>query len=910
MAPRAANPARVTPLDRLRVAAALAVTAVLAAGVAASGTTGGPAVSCRGTAVLDGGWQRLAVPAFPAPAGVRTSGRATAFAVDPRAPFRVVVTDGTSVLASDDGGCTWAAVFVLQGEPSAAVPVSGRTARITSLAVTDRSTAVAVIEDGSGSAVRPRVATGTPGRDGTWQLRDDGLPATGRPGPVSAGAGGSVHLAVEPVAPAPAGGTLPSLPPLPLPTPAAGSPSDPAALYSLPADGGPWRPGLSAAELPGPRVDALAADPSDATVLWLVSAGRLLRSSDAGASATQVDSGLEVVTALAAPAGGLVAFGRRGSGSSVTETRDGGLTWRTGPAPSVRAAAVRPDQPRQVLAATGDDRLVLVALDTGARRDVTPRLAGTPSLTADRGPTPTWEVLSGDLLRFVDPHAGAGPVLVRGLDGPGAPAGAVLRTGVPQLTLPPGRSGSVGLSLSIPPTPTPVDLMLLVDVSRSMTPVIEDLTAGTRAMLATLQAAGVDVQVGLATAGTSPTDGTTDPPVDPTRPGYQQPRTFQLLRPVGPPDTAFFAALDRLRPETVPFSQQAAARQQGQLAALDQLLRGRGIRSQNAGAAPLYDVPPGQVARWRPSDRIRRVLVDATDQGLRDTPRGTPVDAAGRPDPTPVLAGMREQRVLHVGLSNGLDPQAVQDLSRLSRDTGAVAPAGGLDCDGDGRTDLAQGAPLVCTGSTRFTAAVLSAVRALPDVQPLSAVVAKNDLRAQLVGLPRQVDVLRNNVLTASLAVTCPAGGPAGERDVAVRTMLRGDQLARGTVRVRCLPAAAVPPAPGRQPPEAPPLAGPAPGLPTLVVVPAQPAPPPAPAQGQPVVNGQVLQVPVGVTQEQEQVEVALAEQEVAPTEGLAPRSARRDEQGALGVLALGMVGASGAAVALGRRTQAVAATG
>jgi hypothetical protein len=43
------------------------------------------------------------------------------------------------------------------------------------------------------------------------------------------------------------------------------------------------------------------------------------------------------------------------------------------------------------------------------------------------------------------------------------------------------------------------------------------------------------------------------------------------------------------------------------------------------------------------------------------------------------------------------DPSAVGDLEQLAIATGSLAPAGGVDCDGDGMADVPEGDPLVCS---------------------------------------------------------------------------------------------------------------------------------------------------------------------------------------------------------------------
>lgn len=66
-----------------------------------------------------------------------------------------------------------------------------------------------------------------------------------------------------------------------------------------------------------------------------------------------------------------------------------------------------------------------------------------------------------------------------------------------------------------------------------------------------------------------------------------------------------------------------------------------------------------------------------------------------------------------IGMSSGTDGLA--DLQQIAAETNTIAPPGGVDCDGDGVTDIAGGAPLVCvvgTSGEGITAAILASVEA------------------------------------------------------------------------------------------------------------------------------------------------------------------------------------------------------
>jgi Ca2+-binding RTX toxin-like protein len=132
---------------------------------------------------------------------------------------------------------------------------------------------------------------------------------------------------------------------------------------------------------------------------------------------------------------------------------------------------------------------------------------------------------------------------------------------------------------------------------------------------------------------------------------------------------------------------------QSQLAALYQTVTGYG----ETIAAPFANasIPPGQQVHFR--QQATKIILLFTDAGFHN-----PGDAGDLPYPGPTFAQtvsaiQAADPPMVIGISSG--GGGVADLQAMASATGAVAPAGGADCDSDGVVDVAAGAPLVCATS-------------------------------------------------------------------------------------------------------------------------------------------------------------------------------------------------------------------
>lgn len=790
-------------------------------------------VACAGAAVR-GSWQELPVGSWPAPEGVTAKREATAYAVDPVDPRRVVVTDGTSVQLSDSSGCGLRTVLTLGRAPTADVPVGGAQATIVKVLVLPSHRTLLVLDDQG----RTRVLGSDDAEPGTWAAAETGLPPGGAPQAVTAGTGETAYLSLLP---SPATGVL-------------GVPASPGGLFATEDGGATWqqRGGTATAIA---DLTALAGDPRTPGLLHAISGDNVVRSTDGGRTFSvpeplTVDGTGYVMGALAAPAPGVVLAAAVESehGPRLVRSTDGGRAWSSVPSPSgVVGLAGRGS--REALLETDDHRVLrLDALD-GRTAEVTPRVAASDyALSGAGSASGAYHALTRTLLlRYLDPvdrgQTGTGRVPVHGVVPP-AVRGTLSPASV-TVEVPAGGAADVPLSLSLPRSRSPLDVYFLVDSSKSMADVIADLQAGIEEVVAELTREGVDVEVGVATIGTAAADGSADPPASPTDRSYRQPQLYQRLRAVGAVE-GLSDDLSGLQTETSPNNGQD--REEGQLVGLDQLVTGAGVVQNGTTGSLQYRVAPGQQAGWRQDDHVRRVAVLATDGAFGDPP-GTPHDAGGRPDFGAVVRQLVEQRVALLGLSKDFD-EANRDLGLVARGTDALA-SGTVSC-GEGIV-VAPAAPLVCGNNSHFSDAVLAMLR--------DYTLAPEALtyRGLAVEGPATVDLAQPRTVAVTAHASC-AGLAAGDHPSRVEVGLRGAVVATSRVLVRCLPGAPVVPRTG--PVEVA-------GGPPLNLQPNPPAPgapqPPVPVsqvqlQGQPGVQAQ----PGAAAEQEEEVQLALAAAERA----------------------------------------------
>lgn len=879
---------------RSRAALGLAVVALttvpVVLGAAGPARAAAPPLTCRGVS-QQGDWQKVDIGPFLPVQGVPAQDTVTAYAVSAQHPGTVVATNGTVLELSRFGGCDWTTALSLEATPSANVPVSGQTAKIVGAAVLPDGRVLAAVREGTGPASRPHVLASDTGAPGSFAAADTGLPVQGAPALLAASSDPRVvYLVVTPVPEDGTGaGSLPAVPPVDVPTSSGGK----AGLLYASTDGGrTWLLRTSVTDLlGGAGLDQLAVDHGIPGLLYATSNGLLYTSQDGGATFHRVAVGGDAVTAVETTVpGSAVAFTRRGR---LLATHDGGRTFspvgRT--LPGVTSAAFRTADNRVAVEAHG--LLALVDLSTGTLLPAPGPTATPGSLRGDLGPQATFHGLfEHTLLRYVDPppSGGATPVAVDDLPVPPPPPGAIAPA-QQTVQLPMGTSRVLDYRLSMPKSPTPLDLFFLIDTSGSMSPYIENLKTNIGKITHAVQSAGINLQVGVGTLGTGPRPGEAPTPEvdvsDPTGSGSQ---LYTLFRRIGPVDDGFARALQRVTIKNQPGNNPAEA----QLAALEQATFGPGIRDpRSPDAAPVYLVQPGQDAGWRKAAGIRRIIVHATDEAF-DKPLGSPVDKNGNLDFDRVIREMNRFGVQQIGITTGAI-ESRDDLAKIARGTRTLAPVGGADCGEE--VILPAGRPLVCDTEGDFSALIGRLVRSLQDRQTVAlGLKGATPQVVPVLDAPalQQVDVTRANRLPFTATVSCRSADP-GRHAEQITASLRGTVIATAQVVVDCVApvvAPAVPKAPvaevpvPHQPPPAP-----------VVVAAFAPAPPAAQPVGQPQPNVQAQPLTAAATQQQEELQLALALQatEEAPDgeAELAMIGLRRKDEGAAFLLLASAMAAS-----------------
>lgn len=748
--------------------AALASLCALAVGLIATGLSAGAKAPC---APGRDGW--ISLPGPPFGLGDPSIGALTVMDT-PGRHGTPVVTNGDQVFAGDLLTCSWRELYSLQPSADPLVPLSAGSADIVRLAWGEGALHLAVEED-LGPASRVHVITLRAERAG-WASLHRGLPAAA-----------TRVLALEV------------------------SPADPARLYLLVDEGtgaalyASRDAGMSwerRSALPAVlSATGLALDPLVPGHLWAYGGG-LKRSIDGGRSWQAIDAlgtSISLADVFHAPGAPARVLAYEPEGMTFWRSDDDGSTWRVFGAPS--------GDMQSIVSGAGPDS-VLVSLHQGVYRFRPPSywVEETPQnhdglfeLTTDRHARPWIFGRSAErVLIYSVLDERLEPVTFNVVPAEMMRSRAALQARPAVLSLAPGKRRSVRASLTLPPSPTPLDVFFLVDTTESMQSSIDALRRGLQAIVDELGARGVDARFGVAEYR--------DYPLAVYGNNLAGDRPYVLARRLGAADGELAAALARLQ------AGGGGDFPEAQLTALYQAVTGAG------DAAGL--VPGGGQAGFRPE--ALGVIVNVTDAPFHDDP------AHPSPPGAAVARELRARGVLQVGLAvygpQGLSG-ARRDLSKIAEATGARA-AEAVDCDGDGDTELGAHEPLVCPVTGRINAgegglapAIVALLDAVRDEAPvgLAAGSGRRLVRAIAPGLLPRVDVKDPQTLTFEVTLSCPPALAGKSHVVELFAHVRATAVARTALQVDCLAPSAALEAPPPLPPAAPAAARPA----------AAPAPPP-----------------------------------------------------------------------------------
>lgn len=796
----------------LRALTAALVAALIVAPLSAVGSA---APGCGNVFTL-GAWTSIAAPNF-----VGGTPAITGYEVDPYEPSTIFVTNGTSVMVSNDVGCSWEPSLVLDNVPSPDLPLSGANTTIVDIAIPESSYAHTTIyllaAEKVGPVTKPHVIKSTDGGS-SWTLVDGGLP------PLT---GAVLDLEVAPDSPQ----FLYLL---------AQIPTGNDEMFASTDGGSSWERRTPLP--PNSTATGFAIDPQNSNELWTWG-GNLEHSTDGGRTRTPISfvpNGVAMVDVWHGAGSPARIMAYVPDGQTFFISVDGGRTWPTlgSPLPGNALSIAHGKNMWDVVFSQAQGVWQLGA--DGNWLDISPSsgvdiydLQIDASGTNVFGMTPNSIELYSGLKTNVD----LDPFEVNGA----IPSG----TGVPQLLpedvkvkLKPGEKTTRRFNLALPPLPNPLDVFFLVDTSASMDQTIAGLRAGMQDIINDLASAGLDVQFGVGEIK--------DYPI----PGYgeaaQGDFPYRLDRKIGPVDDALKQALQRL----VSSGGGALDQPESQLT---------GLYIAATGKSDLPWVPAGQGAEFR--EGSTKVIVNITDAPFHDE-----IQHPSPPFAT-VAQALKDQEILQVGLgifgANGA--RGVPDLKKMAVETETMAPEP-VDCDGNGSDDLAEGAPLVCPvsdenydGTLNLAPAIIATLKAVTQdvgvqLQPAGTEGLVAEIDSSLTGT---INLKEPNDLGFDVTFSCPRSLLGKTRDVKLQAVVGEDTVATSTATVTCKPD---PAAKKRQKKEIAPILAPAFGA--IVVGIVAPPPPPPPVVEQMPGTQQMAQAQGAMaTEEQEQLQVAVAKQ-------------------------------------------------
>lgn len=819
----------------------------------------------------NGDWSTIGAPDFSeGPQAISN------YAVDPNRPDIIYVTNGETVVKSKDGGCSWDETFKLELLPSLEVPVSSALATITSVVVPEDPDAKGKVyllveerldgSDPDGPAgplpasvgLRPHVIR-SEDEGSTWRAGDQGLAPVGD--------ARALHFA-------PSNADI-------------GYVFVGNDMYRTADGGSSWQQRGS-----HPGVNDYAIDTQFPDDLWFW-AGALRHSRNGGQSSAPNNYVPNFVTH------GSVYRAPGGESRIMVYDADGGGWWRSDDSGRTFTPNVNSPSNNVISIATGAglDSMVL-SVHGAIYRYQAPGawIEISPGVDQGKPPDPDApDILDLQIDRTVSPRVfGRTPTAIEvytaftlnlpPLD-PVAPevvGGAVALTpNTQKIEMKQGETRKVSYDLTLPPQATPLDVFFLLDTTQSMNSSIRGLQEGIHRIVNELSRSKLDVQFGLGEYKDYPVPGYGDP--------IAGDFPYRLRRDIGPADNSLVAAIEQM----VASGGGRTHIPESQLTALYQAATGEGepgCTSESSAAGTC--VPPGEGASFRPD--ALKVFVNITDAGFDDSP--------GHPSPPSAVVAetLRSKAILQIGLAV-YGPFGLKDartsLSEMATETGTLAPSSGVDCNGDGHTDVQGGAPLVCDiaeeeseGVLSLAPAIISTLKAITDKAPIELTATKGEgfIQAVKPGIYPEVNVKDPVSVGFDVIYACPKLGlPRGP--VELVASVRSTGVASATAQIICKDDPKVKdkvadePPPVVLPPSIEPVAG-------VAVVPVPP-PPPAPVSNvQPQPNPHMQGAAAQQEQQEKQLAFAANTEEDPDIEYELEFSMYRDRS-ADGAAALGLLG-------------------
>ncbi len=222
-----------------------------------------------------------------------------------------------------------------------------------------------------------------------------------------------------------------------------------------------------------------------------------------------------------------------------------------------------------------------------------------------------------------------------------------------------------------------VDLFFLVDLSSSFADDLPIFQAQAPGIVSSIQTANPNVRFGLAKYE--------DYPISPFGSAADGDKAYERLVDLTFATTLVLDTIDGL------VTRSGGDPPQSQLPALFQAASGAGQDLSGMGFAGA-SIPAGQQANFRNgSTKLFLLWTDAAFH-LPADPGDIPYPGPGFVETVAAIAALDPPKVLGISSGGG----GFADLQAIALATGALAPVGGVDCDGDGGVDIPAGEPLVC----------------------------------------------------------------------------------------------------------------------------------------------------------------------------------------------------------------------
>lgn len=633
-----------------------------------------------------------------------TGGPAIAdYAVGARTPDLLLATNGTAVVRSTDGGCSWKETFVA----SSVIPTASVTITQISMPETATSPVLLLAEERTGGVTRPRIFRSTNGgasfTTGEAGLLPAGTPETLRvaPGRPSVAYLGVTH-----------GDDLLDQ------------------IYASEDGGATWVLRSEPGEVAKQRdISDFEVDPKDAGQLWATGPSGAYRSSDGGRTFTAVD---DLVGSATGPvdvsnAAARIAFFRSQTQDMFVST-NGGETWLSLGTPAAVDSAAHGDEPMEILVSNEAGNVYVYLPFANAWVDLSAAPAAHDVVVARVGEARYHARTRTTIERYIgDPPAPPPPppggrrtVIVPSIPDLKKiePEPARLTGPTGELVLRPGASRTLNYTLQLPKGQRPLDLFFLVDTTESMRKFVDGLKLSLADIVTGLADAGIGARVGLGEYRAYPDFF----PPRPDEPNFVYKKRAELSEET----EALRAALQSLEHD-------GGGQYDAQLGALYQVATGAGEDVDPPGPAG-EDVDPGQQPHFRLDSNeggnpLRLVLNVSNEPFGRPNPSRDDIENIGdrgaltSPDiPTidEVVTELNASGIQQIGLELGSAPGTYEDLKAVAEGTEAFAPEQGVDCDGDGVSDIAGGKPLVCSleGNVKAVAnvapAIVNLVKSLP----------------------------------------------------------------------------------------------------------------------------------------------------------------------------------------------------